>query len=88
MSQVYSNFIGGEWIASASGATLPDLNPATEEVVGEFPNSDASDARRAVEAAAGAQAETIPQYCGTRARADSPSRVPCRTTPSFPEHHH
>jgi len=50
--QVYRNFIGGEWVASESARTTPNLNPAdTREVLGQVPLSTAEDARRAVAAA-------------------------------------
>jgi len=56
VSERYTNFIGGSWTAPASGAYLPDINPAHRgDVIGEFPNSDATDARCAVEAASAAQ---------------------------------
>ena len=52
----FKNLIGGEWVGSASGATFQTRNPAdTDEVVGEFQKSDASDARQAIDAAAAAQ---------------------------------
>ena len=47
--QVFLNYIGGEWVACASGVTAPNLNPAdTSDVVGRFQQSDADDAARAV----------------------------------------
>jgi len=50
--KVYRNFIGGEWVASESGRTTPNLNPAdTREVLGLVPLSTADEARRAVDAA-------------------------------------
>src|SRR5690606_17411122 len=53
---VFRNFIGGEWVAAASGATFENRNPAdTDDIVGLFQQSDASDARQAIEAAAAAQ---------------------------------
>ncbi len=56
MTQVYKNFIGGEWVASISGETFPDINPAnTDEIVGEFQNSTEEDARQAIESASAAQ---------------------------------
>ena len=46
--QVFLNYIGGEWVACASGVTAPNLNPAdTSDVVGRFQQSDADDAARA-----------------------------------------
>lgn len=57
MSQRYDNHIGGEWTAPAAGEYLLDINPANRrDVIGEFANSTAPDATRAVEAAASAQA--------------------------------
>src|SRR5215218_1712545 len=48
----YPNYIGGEWVASASGEWFENANPAdTRDVVGRFPTSDASDVERAVGAA-------------------------------------
>ncbi|WP_406044595.1 aldehyde dehydrogenase family protein [Micromonospora sp. NBC_00898] len=47
------NFIGGEWVGSASGRTRERRNPADErEVVAVFPDSDAKDAHDAVSAVA------------------------------------
>jgi acyl-CoA reductase-like NAD-dependent aldehyde dehydrogenase len=34
------NFIGGEFIAAASGKTLPTENPATGEIIAHIPASD------------------------------------------------
>jgi aldehyde dehydrogenase (NAD+) len=51
------NFIGGEWVASATGATFETRNPAnTDEVVAVYQKSDAADTRQAIEAAQKAQA--------------------------------
>ncbi|MFY3666105.1 aldehyde dehydrogenase family protein, partial [Achromobacter ruhlandii] len=48
----FLNHIGGEWVACASGATVPNLNPAdSADVVGRFQQSDAADGARAVAAA-------------------------------------
>ena len=56
MSQRYENYIGGEWTASTSNETLPNVNPADRrDVIGEFPNSTEADAIRAVKAARDAQ---------------------------------
>ncbi len=53
---VFRNFIGGEWVSAASGATFENRNPAdTTDIVGLFQQSDASDARQAIDAAAAAQ---------------------------------
>jgi acyl-CoA reductase-like NAD-dependent aldehyde dehydrogenase len=47
-------FIGGEWVDAADGATFEDLDPYTGDVVARVPAGKREDARRAVEAAAGA----------------------------------
>ena len=55
MPERYTNFIGGAWPAPAGDAVLADINPADiRDNIGDFPNSDADDARRAIEAAAAA----------------------------------
>ncbi|HYO62024.1 MAG TPA: aldehyde dehydrogenase family protein [Pyrinomonadaceae bacterium] len=51
--QTYRNFINGEWVASSSGKSVQNLNPAdTDDVLGEVPLATRDEARRAVEAAA------------------------------------
>ena len=48
----YKNYIGGEWVSSASGKGIENRNPAnTDDLVGIFPASTAEDTSRAVEAA-------------------------------------
>jgi alpha-ketoglutaric semialdehyde dehydrogenase len=47
----FQNYIGGEWIDSASGETFESTSPATGDSIGVFPKSNADDADRAVEAA-------------------------------------
>ena len=50
--QTYKNYIGGEWVKSASGEYFDNLNPAdTNDVVGRFPRSTTEDVDKAVEAA-------------------------------------
>ena len=50
---VYKNFIDGEWVPAASGATHENRNPALhEQVLGLFPQSGPEDVARAVDAAA------------------------------------
>ena len=50
--KTYKNFIGGEWVASRTGHTFENLNPAdTREVVGVFQKSDKQDVELAIEAA-------------------------------------
>lgn len=52
---VYKNFINGEWVASRSGETFENRNPAnTDEVVGLFQKSTAEDVTDAITAAADA----------------------------------
>jgi aldehyde dehydrogenase (NAD+) len=56
MSEVYRNYIAGQWVDSKSGKTFPNTNPAnTTEIVGHFQASGAEDAHAACEAAAKAQ---------------------------------
>ena len=51
----FGNYIGGEWTPALSGATFERRNPAdTRDIVGAFPESDASDIAAAVRAARGA----------------------------------
>ncbi|HMJ07860.1 MAG TPA: aldehyde dehydrogenase family protein [Pyrinomonadaceae bacterium] len=51
-AKTYHNFIGGEWVKSASGAWFENVNPAdTSDVIGRFPLSNADDINRAVDAA-------------------------------------
>lgn len=60
---VSGNYIGGEWVEAASGRTFERRNPAdTDDLVGSFPLSGASDVDRAVAAVA----------AGYRAWADLP----------------
>ncbi len=47
----HKQFIGGEWVESASGETMEVLNPATGEAIAEVPRSTAEDVERAVDAA-------------------------------------
>ena len=51
-TKTYRNYIGGEWVESASGATSEDRNPARPDaVVGRFQASEKADVDRAMEAA-------------------------------------
>jgi alpha-ketoglutaric semialdehyde dehydrogenase len=51
-TRVFQNFIDGEWVASSSGETFENLNPAdTRDVVGIFQKSKAADVEAAVDAA-------------------------------------
>jgi aldehyde dehydrogenase (NAD+) len=48
----YKNYIDGEWVASKSGKTFDDINPAnSDDHVGTFQDSNAEDVRAAVEVA-------------------------------------
>ena len=50
------NFINGAWVPSQNGAFYPTHNPAhPDQVVGEFPRSDAADAGAALAAAEAAR---------------------------------
>ncbi len=46
-----ANFIGGEWVASDSGAVLQVTDPATGSLIGTVPDSGAAETRRAIDAA-------------------------------------
>lgn len=49
---IYRSFIGGKWIDSASGKTIPNINPAdTTDIIGEAQLCTRDEARSAVEAA-------------------------------------
>jgi acyl-CoA reductase-like NAD-dependent aldehyde dehydrogenase len=54
MADAYRMLIGGEWVASESGATFDATSPATGEVIGALPEGTREDARRALRAAADA----------------------------------
>lgn len=47
----FQNYIGGEWVDSASGETFESTSPATGDAIGTFPRSNTEDVDRAVEAA-------------------------------------
>jgi aldehyde dehydrogenase (NAD+) len=52
MAKTFRNFIGGDWVAPATGAHLENRNPAdTSDLIGRFPDSDARDVAAAVRAA-------------------------------------
>ncbi len=51
--KLYKNLISGEWVASRTGKTFLDINPAnSDDIVGEFQSSSAADIDDAVAAAA------------------------------------
>ena len=47
----YGNYIGGEWVAPASGAYFDNVTPVTGQVLCQIPRSNASDVDRALDAA-------------------------------------
>ena len=49
-------FIAGQWQPAVGGGTMPVVNPATEHVIAEVADATVDDARRALRAAAEAQA--------------------------------
>jgi betaine-aldehyde dehydrogenase len=49
--QTVRNYIDGEWADAASGGTFDVINPATREIIGRAPASEAVDIDRAVRAA-------------------------------------
>jgi len=56
MTQVYRNYLAGQWVECQTKKTVPNINPAdTNEIVGQFQASGSEDALAACEAAAKAQ---------------------------------
>jgi aldehyde dehydrogenase (NAD+) len=55
MPEQFLNYIGGQWVPARSGRTFPNLNPATGEVIGDFPDSEEADVAAAVAAAQAAK---------------------------------
>ncbi len=51
---IQSAFVGGDWVAAASGATLPVKDPATGAVIGTIPDCGAGETRDAIAAASAA----------------------------------
>lgn len=51
----YGMYVGGEWVASASGESIEVENPANEAIIATVPAGTAEDGRRALEAARNAQ---------------------------------
>lgn len=45
---IYKNYVGGEWVESATGKTFVNENPATKELIAEFQDSAQVDIDRAV----------------------------------------
>jgi aldehyde dehydrogenase (NAD+) len=56
MTQIYRNYLAGQWVECQTKKTVPNINPAdTNEIVGQFQASGSEDALAACEAAAKAQ---------------------------------
>lgn len=49
--EIIKNYIGGEWVESASARSLPNFCPGTGEKYSELPDSDEKDIERAIQAA-------------------------------------
>ncbi|HEX3109808.1 MAG TPA: aldehyde dehydrogenase family protein, partial [Thermoanaerobaculia bacterium] len=50
--RAYKNYVNGEWVASKSGKTFDDVNPAnSDDHIGTFQESNADDVRDAVDVA-------------------------------------
>jgi succinate-semialdehyde dehydrogenase/glutarate-semialdehyde dehydrogenase len=64
---VEAAFIGGRWVAGASGRTLRVEDPATGAVIGAIPDCDGGDTRAAIEAAAAALGPWRGRTAGERA---------------------
>src|SRR5262245_66384078 len=54
MPETFLNYIGGKWVPARSGRTFFNTNPATGEMLGEYPSSGPEDVDAAVEAASAA----------------------------------
>src|SRR3954451_9520838 len=65
----YQNFVGGEWVDAADGASMEVLNPATGETIAEVPQGSAEDVDRAVAAAKQSLPEWLDATPGERAEA-------------------
>ncbi len=59
------HFIGGEWVAPASGETLPVIDPSTGQPFDEIARGDAADVDRAVKAARAAMEGAWGRMTGT-----------------------
>jgi aldehyde dehydrogenase len=64
----YENFIGGEWIAPASGEYFDNLTPVTGELLCRIPRSSAADVDRALDAAHAAKTAWGQTSVGERSR--------------------
>ncbi len=62
MSELFRNYVGGQWVECQSRKTFPNINPAnTAEIVGNFQASGAED----VQAACDAAAKALPSWSTT-----------------------
>ncbi|MHA2369340.1 MAG: CoA-acylating methylmalonate-semialdehyde dehydrogenase [Candidatus Hodarchaeales archaeon] len=57
MAKKLKNFINGEWVEAQSGKYTPVINPATQEILAECPDSNRDDTNLAVDAASEAYLE-------------------------------
>ena len=56
MTEIFGNFIAGDWVESSSGKTFESVNPANyKEVVARYQASTLADVNKALEAAGRAQ---------------------------------
>src|ERR1043166_6719333 len=52
MTETFQNFIGGQWVAPATGAYFENRNPADrDDIIGCFPRSGPDDVARAIASA-------------------------------------
>ncbi|WFD05405.1 hypothetical protein MVES1_000735 [Malassezia vespertilionis] len=58
------SYVNGEWVDAASGKTLTVLNKATLQEIGQVPNQDAEDTKRAIDAAS----DAFPAWSKTTAK--------------------
>jgi len=63
-----SNYIGGSWVPSASGAGIDVVNPSTEAVIDRVPAGHPADVAAAVQAARAAFAGWAATPASERAR--------------------
>lgn len=69
IATVFKNLIAGEWTASVSGKTFPNINPAdTRDLVGQFQASTVEDAQAAISAASTAFAKWRRMSVSARAK--------------------
>ncbi len=76
------HFIGGQWVASASGETLPVIDPSTGETFDQLARGNAEDIDRAVRAARAAR-----EGAWGRLTATERGRILCRMSALILEQH-